>query len=121
MLNFLHINRFNFLHIHLFNFLRIQPYTPAHGRAGPPAEPAPLLRRRSAAGWVEHRRASLGWFGRCFSCLSVFLRGVCLFVGGDFVQPFAKFVKKEMRRKCVRARGWVRIGARRAETQRGVW
>lgn len=44
-----------------------------------------------------------------------------MFVGGDFVQPFAKFVKKEMRRKCVRARGWVRIGARRAETQRGVW
>lgn len=49
------------------------------------------------------------------------LRRVCLFVGGYFVEPFGKFVKKEMKRKYVGARGWVRIGARRAEAQRGVW
>lgn len=41
----------------------------------------------------------------------------CLFVEVYFVQPFGKFVKKEMRRKCVRTRGWVRIGARRAQAQ----
>lgn len=103
---------FHFLHFHIFNFVHIQPHTPAHGHAGSPAQPTPLLRRSSAArcGSVEHRRAALGPFGCWLSCRIVFLRGslfVCLFVCWGLFCVAMWEVCKEGDEQKERARTWV--------------